>query len=240
MNRVVCLAFVSVLSVACSSSANSSATPEIEPSSKAADVMRAGELARSAAAGEADDRETSAELARPAFREVTVPARTSFAARLATGVSSDTSRAEDPVRAKLAKPIVIDNVTVVPAGAELSGVVLEAHRSGRVKGRASVAFRFNQLHMNGGTHDISTSRIARLARATKKDDAIKIGIGTGAGTVVGALTGGKKGAAIGAAVGAGGGTGVVLATRGEEVRVGAGTTVTATLAEPLTILVPVS
>ena len=61
----------------------------------------------------------------------------------------------------------------------------------------------------------------RVAPGTKKADATKIGIGAGAGAIVGAITGGKKGAAIGSAVGAGGGTGVVLATRGREVALGA-------------------
>ena len=57
--------------------------------------------------------------------------------------------------------------------------------------------------------------------------------------MIGAIAGGKKGAAIGTAVGAGGGTGVVLATRGEEVRLGAGTPLRTTLQEPLTVRVPV-
>ena len=53
--------------------------------------------------------------------------------------------------------------------------------------------------------------------------------------LVGALAGGKKGALVGTAVGAGAGTGVVLATRGEEVRLPAGTMVSTTLQESLTI-----
>ena len=62
-------------------------------------------------------------------------------------------------------------------------------------------------------------------RSTKKKDATKIGIGTGAGAIIGGIVGGGKGAAIGAGVGAAGGTGVVMATRGEEVRLAAGTPV---------------
>jgi hypothetical protein len=171
---------------------------------------------------------------------VTLPAGTSFAAKLVTVVASDASRAEDPVRATLTEPVVVDGATVVPAGAELSGVVLEANQSGRVKGVASVAFRFNRLHVGSEAHDITTARIARRAETTKGEDAAKIGIGAGVGAAVGAITGGGKGAGVGAAVGAGTGTGVVLATRGDEVRLPAGSSVRATLSEPVTIAVPVS
>lgn len=159
--------------------------------------------------------------------------------RLDTAVSSDKSQPEDPVRAKLTQAIVIDGATVVPSGAEAIGSVLEAKRSGRVSGRASVAFRFDRLRSRDESYTIRTARIAREAEATKGEDAKKIGIGAGAGTLIGAIAGGKKGAAIGAGVGAGTGTGVVLATRGKEIHLARGTAVKATLEEPLKVQVPI-
>ena len=75
------------------------------------------------------------------------------------------------------------------------------------------------------------------AEATKGEDAPKIAIGAGAGAAVGALLGGGSGAAKGAAIGGAGGTGLVLATRGEEVRLESGASVTTTLTAPLTIRV---
>jgi hypothetical protein len=173
------------------------------------------------------------------FREVVIPAGTALPLELQTAVASDKSRAEDPVRAKLLQPIVVDGTTVVPAGAIVNGSVLEASESGRVSGRASVAIRFDRLRSGDDTYDIHTARIGREAAATKGKDAEKIGIGAGAGAVVGAIAGGKKGAAIGSIVGAGAGTGVVLATRGEEVRMGPGAKVKTTFVEPLTIAVPI-
>ena len=53
---------------------------------------------------------------------------------LETAVSSDESRPEDQVRATLSKPIVVDGMTVVKAGAEATGSVLQAKQAGRVKG----------------------------------------------------------------------------------------------------------
>jgi hypothetical protein len=158
--------------------------------------------------------------------------------KLQTPLASDTSKAEDKVRATLSKPLVIDGTTAVPAGAEVTGSVLEAHESGRVKGRASIALRFERLHAWKDVYDIRTARISREAAATKGEDAKKIGIGAGAGAAVGAIAGGKKGAGIGALVGGGAGTGVVMATKGEEVRLAAGTVVSTTLAEAVKVTVP--
>ena len=168
-------------------------------------------------------------------REVVVPAGTTLRLTLETGVSSDRSRVEDPVRARLARPVVVAGATAIPAGAEATGTVLSVRRSGKVQGRASLAFRFDRLRTDSETYTVHTVRITRVAPATKGEDAEKIGIGAGVGTAIGAIAGGKKGAAIGGAAGAGAGTGVVLSTRGKEVRLARGTTVTTRLDQPLTI-----
>ena len=108
--------------------------------------------------------------------------------------------------ATLRRPLIINGVTVVPAGAAVTGYVSQVQRSGRVKGRALIGVRFNRIRVGETRYLIQTVNIARRAPATKKVDATKIGIGAGAGALVGALTGGKKGAAIGSGVGAAGGT----------------------------------
>jgi hypothetical protein len=100
-----------------------------------------------------------------------------------------------------------------------------------------VAFRFDRLTVRGEHHDITTARIAREADANRKDDVKKGGIGAAAGAIVGGIVGGGKGAAIGAGAG---GAGAVLATRGREVRLEAGTVVTTRLTAPLTVLVPIA
>lgn len=176
----------------------------------------------------------------PRFREVTLPAGTNLALKLETAVASDTSAVEDAVRASLRRDVVVDQSTVIPAGADVRGVVTRAERSGKMKGRANIAFRFTELVLGDETYDIRTSLVTRQARGTKKKDAAKIGIGAGAGAVIGGIVGGGKGAAVGTAVGGGAGTGMVLATRGEEIRLAAGTPVTVTLAEPVMVRVAVA
>jgi hypothetical protein len=168
---------------------------------------------------------------------ITIPAGTLLRLQLDQRLGSDFSRTEDPVRAHLARPIVEGGRTVIPAGSVVVGSVVDARRSGRVKGRARLAMRFHSLTPRGGDerYRINTSTWARQAKGTKKKDALTIGVPAAGGAIVGGIAGGKKGAGIGALVGGGGGTGVVLATRGKEVRLGRGAIVAVRLARPLVI-----
>jgi hypothetical protein len=172
------------------------------------------------------------------LREVIIPAGMTMTVALETPVSSDQSRVEDAVRGKVTKAIVVDGRIAVPAGSEVIGSVLEARRSGRVEGLASISFRFDRLRVGDATYTVRTERIVRQARATKGEDATKVGVGAAAGAVVGAIAGGKQGAAVGAAVGAGAGTGVVVATRGEEVHLGPGAVLTTRIDAPIMLQVP--
>jgi hypothetical protein len=155
-------------------------------------------------------------------------------------VASDSSKVEDAVRAELRQPITVDGREVVPVGTDVTGRVTSVARAGRVKGRARVAFRFDALSVQGDEYEINTAPIARQAEATKGEDATKIAVGAGAGAAVGALLGGGDGAAKGAAIGGAGGTGVVLATRGREVRLGPGATINTRLTSPLVVRVKIS
>jgi len=176
----------------------------------------------------------------PEYREVTIPAGTTLSLELKSAVASDTSKVEDEVRAALRSPVSVDGVRTLPAGTAVLGHVTSAERSGKVKGRASIAFRFNTIDLpgQGGRESISTATVSRVAAPTKKKDATKIGIGAGAGAALGAIVGGGSGAAKGAAIGGAAGTGAVLATRGDEVRLGPGAAITTKLTAPLTVRVP--
>jgi hypothetical protein len=176
----------------------------------------------------------------PRYREVTVPAGTTLSLELKSAVGSDSSSIEDTVRAELRQAITVEGREVLPAGAEVVGHVTDVERSGRVKGRARVAYQFSSLSVGGDNYDIRTASISHLAPASKGDDAKKIAIGAGAGAALGALLGGGDGAAKGAAIGGAGGTGVVLATRGKEITLGPGADVSTRLTAPLTLKVRVS
>jgi hypothetical protein len=181
----------------------------------------------------------SAQAPSAGWREITIPAGTSLPVVLDTSVGSDISRVEQAVNGHLARAVRVNGVTALSAGSAISGVVTDATRAGKVKGLAHVAMRFSTLTPRGDSESyrIQTRVVGRTAPATKKDDALKIGVPAAGGAVVGALVGGKKGAAIGTAAGGGAGTAVVLSTRGKEVRLGRGATVLVRLAQPLTVRV---
>jgi hypothetical protein len=182
---------------------------------------------------------TEPAVKRPEYREVTIPSGTTLSATLGTALASDTSKVEDPVRATLKTAVTADGLQAVPAGTTLTGHVTSAERSAKVKGLASIAFRFNTIDLPGeGNQPITTATISHVAHSTKKKDATKIGIGAGAGAVIGGIVGGGGGAAKGAAIGGGAGTAAVLATRGDEVQLAAGTPLSIKLTAPLTVRVP--
>ena len=203
----------------------------------------AGTVEETAAAPESNEpgllSKAAAAVGVPQYREVTLPAGTTLRLELKSAVASDSSRVEDAVRAELRQAVSVDGTEVIPAGSELAGNVTGVERSGRVKGRARISYRFNSLSSGGEQYDITTAALSHQAEATKGEDATKIAVGAGAGAAIGALIGGGDGAAKGAAIGGGAGTGVVLATRGEEVRLGPGANVTTRLTEPLTVRVRV-
>jgi len=194
-----------------------------------------GDSASTPAAGAAPEAAKAPEP--PAQREVTIPQGTTLRLDLATSLATDTSKVEDPVRATLRQAVVIDGATVIPAGTELQGSVTGVERSGRVKGRAKISYRFTKLSLDGESYSVKTAAIGHEAEATKKQDAAKIGIGAGAGAVLGGILGGGDGAAKGAAIGGAAGTGTVLATRGKEVKLAPGANVATTLTAPLVVRV---
>jgi hypothetical protein len=182
---------------------------------------------------------TPAAVPRAQWRDVTLPAGTALPLQMTSAVSSESAQIETPVSARLSNAVVINGDTVIPAGAVLTGTVTDVERSGRVKGRAHIAFAFNEVRMNNGREDLRTDPVSFEAEATKGEDATKVGAGAVGGAILGGILGGKKGAGKGAIAGAAAGGGVVAATRGKEVVVAEGTNVTATLAQPMTVRIPI-
>ena len=173
----------------------------------------------------------------PQFRDVTIPAGTKLNVTVLSTLASNTSKIEDPVRGSLAEAVVVSGQTVLPKGAELSGSVTDVKQSGRVKGKAALAFHFDRLSARKETHRIQTAPVTIEAEGSTKKDVKKGGIGAGVGAIVGGIAGGGSGAAIGAVVG---GAGTVLATKGDEVQVASGTLVPVLVQEGLTVRVPIN
>ena len=168
--------------------------------------------------------------------KVTIPAGTKLRIALLDSLSSDKSRAGDQFRASLAEPIVLDGNTVLSKGTTVRGRIIQATRSGRVQGRASIELSLTEiLPESGNPVSISTKPYMAVAETTKKRDTAIIAGGAGLGAALGAIAGGGKGAAIGAAAGGGAGSGTVLATRGKEIHYAPETRLSFTLASPVRI-----
>ncbi len=179
-------------------------------------------------------------MAFAAPRDVTLPAGTVLHLRLDSTVGSDISHVEEPVRADLARPVVVNGRTVLPTRSLLLGHVTAARRAGHLRQRSEVAMRFNEVTPAelGQEYRLSTRSIVVRGPSLRNRDVAGVGLPAVGGAIIGGIVGGGKGAGIGAAVGGAAGTTRLMVTRGKNVRLGRGALLSVRLTEPLTVPVP--
>jgi hypothetical protein len=148
---------------------------------------------------------------------------------LGSTVASNTSQVGDRVMATLAEDVSEDGRVLLPAGTEVMGRVTVAKESGRVKGRARLVLEFDEVRDGGSSYRVEVSPVDVTADSSKSKDAKIAGGAAAAGALIGAITGGGKGALKGTAIGGAAGGAAVLATRGKEVELPAGTHVSVKL-----------
>ena len=209
-----------------------------EPAADSAVATPASSNAPAKAPAAAPAAAAKAEPAAPVIKMIAIPAETPLEVVLDGSLASNKSVAGDKFEASLAAPLVIGGETVLEKGTKFHGHVVSAEGSGRVKGLANIALVLTDVVHDGKTTPITTKNWAAEAQSTKKKDAAKIGIAAGVGTAIGAIAGGGKGAAEGAAIGGGAGTGVVLATKGDEVELGPETKMTFTVEKAFEVVAP--
>lgn len=171
----------------------------------------------------------------PQPRTVTVPAGATLTVRLGQAVGSKTSQAGDRFAASLAQPVAVGGNVVIPAGAEVSGTVTQAHAAGRFKGGATLALCLDSIMIQGRQYSIQTTTVSRASKGKGKRTAGLIGGGAGAGALIGGLAGGGKGAAIGALAGAGAGTAGAGLTGNRDISLPAESTLSFKLSSTLTL-----
>lgn len=182
---------------------------------------------------------------------VTVPAGTRIPLVLKHAISTKSVRPGDPVYLETTFPVAQNNRMLIPAGTYVQGVVESVKRPGRVKGRAELLMHFTTLIFpNGytvsfpgaveGVPGADNSKVKDKegtieAESQKGKDATIIAETAGTGTLIGGLAHGGKGAGIGAGAGGAVGLAAVLLSRGQDVRMEAGSTVEMELQRPLTL-----
>ena len=210
-----------------------------QPSVPPAAVASAAETAIVPPAAPDAAHSESVDTPRPAqFEELVLPAASVIGLQVETGLTSERSRVEDRVEARVTRDVLVDGRLAIAAGSRMLGSVTQVDRGGKVKERARLAIRFHTLVLgNGDEVAVRTEPITREGDAPAADSSKKIGGAAVGGAILGAILGGGKGAMIGGMAGAGGGTAMVMAGDRNPATFQAGTIVTARLSAPATIQV---
>ena len=171
-------------------------------------------------------------------QEVVIPSGTAITVRLQNAVSSATSSPGDQFEAVLDQPIVVDGETIAPTGAQVTGRVVAARRSGRLTHPGYLRIALASMDVKGKTILLQSSSVMVAGAAHKKRNLAWIGGGAGGGGRGMRIAHNDisfAGALIGSAIGAAGGTGAAYATGKKDVGFGPERRLTFRLTRPITI-----
>ncbi|HET9940615.1 MAG TPA: hypothetical protein VFR25_05905 [Candidatus Eisenbacteria bacterium] len=177
-------------------------------------------------------------------RTVSLPAGSTFDVELATRIHTGESNVGDKIVAKLITPLKGDDgSTIAPAGAVIHGEIAELTRASKSRAeedRASVKLAFTSVETVFGEKTLAatvTNVESLKAGSTTKRDALVIAGSAAAGAILGKVAGhDTKDAMIGGLAGAVIGTGVVMAQKGHELEIPAGSKVSLRSDQPITIV----
>jgi len=174
-----------------------------------------------------------------------VPEGTVIPVELVNTLSTKNIKEGDNVYARTIFPITVENHIVIPVGSSVRGVIKEAERAGRVKGKASLTLSFQTLILPDGVTlpifgSLGSSDTGNregeatiVGESTKGKDAGDVAKAGATGGVLGGIFKGKKGAAIGGGASAGVALAGVLLSRGEDLTLPKGTSIEVVLDAPL-------
>ena len=149
--------------------------------------------------------------------QVVIPSGTAITVRLQSSVSSATSHSGDEFDATLDQPLVVDGKTVAAEGTQVTGRVLAARHSGRLRHPGYLRIALSSLTLNGKAVPVRSSTVTIAGGSHKRRNLAWIGGGAGGGALIGALASGGSGALIGSAIGAAGGTSAAFITGKKDV-----------------------
>ena len=141
--------------------------------------------------------------------------------RMETEINSNVSSVNDTFITRIAKPVVVRETIVLPAGTIIEGRVTKIERSstGGQSGKMEVVFE-TLLFADGIKRSIEGDLVNQLkAESIRKSNILTIIGGTALGAVFGAVSKTENGSLIGAGIGAGAGTSIALLRKGKNVRI---------------------
>jgi type IV secretion system protein VirB10 len=173
--------------------------------------------------------------------------------RMENSITTRTAQDGDYVYLRTGTPVSVGGSIIVPTGSYVQGVVTNAKRSGRVKGRAELAIRLETITLPSGSVYKFAPKLASVDSgagdqkvagnentiqegSSHGQDAARIAILAGSGASIGAIVDqGARGAGIGAGAGAAVGLATVLLTRGREVELRQGTSLDVIFDRPVAL-----
>jgi hypothetical protein len=206
--------------------------PTTQPANGADGVNQPG---NTLASDPADGSAANVTPSQPTVMPVTLPEHTAIRVTLDQSLATDQSRPGDHFAATVSEPVIVDGQTVIPQGAHAEGLVVDAHKSGRLHGRARLELALQSVEVDGQEYDLRTRIRTRVGGDHKKRNLGFLGGGAGGGLLIGALAGGGKGALIGGPIGLGAGATAAFLTGKKDIRLRAETPLRFELAEPVTI-----
>lgn len=171
---------------------------------------------------------TPAAVAPATSGAATVAAGTMLTIKLSSSLDTKKHSQGHKFTAVLEANLMAGTTVVAPRGATVYGRVVEAKKSGRLVGKASMLITFTDVMINNKMHPIQTSSIA--ATTSKGTGASSVGR-VGRAAAIGGLADGSKGAKTGAKIG----LGAAVLTGGNQVNVPAGTLFDIALSAPLSL-----
>ena len=187
--------------------------------------------------------------------KVVVPADTTVPLVLRNTINSRTAYVGQAIYCETIFPITVGNRIVIPVNSSVKGSVTQVIHAGRVKGRAQIGLRFDDLILPSGTTVPLRAVLSGVGTAGKEgfnpneskvegasskgDEGGKIAQSTMEGAGLGTMIGWAKGRpltglGVGSAAGAGGGLIWALASKRQELVLRRGTDLEMQLSVPLT------
>jgi type IV secretion system protein VirB10 len=187
--------------------------------------------------------------------KIVVPGDTTIPMILMNTINTKSAFVGQAIYCESIYPITVGNHIIIPKGSSIRGTVTEVIRPGRVKGRAQIGLRFDELILPNGTTRHLRATLAGFGSAgddkfkpkegqiegggSKGKDAETVARTTIPGAEIGTIVGAAKGVpleglGIGSAIGAATGVAIILATRGKDIVLPHGTSLDLELSQPVT------
>jgi hypothetical protein len=172
------------------------------------------------------------------FEDLVVPAESVIGLQIEMGVTSETARIEDRVRARVTRDVKVGDQVAIPAGSRAEGSITQVDRGGKFKETARLGVRFHTLVLADGTRlTLNTETVFRDGLPPSGEAAAKVGGAAVGGAILGAILGGTRGAVVGGTVGAAGSAAAVAASERNAATLPAGATLTVRLTSPVTVTI---